>query len=140
MDIKICKAEENDKWKADVNLLFDGAIGFIDFTAIHSHAYYAAYDGNEMVALSIILKSEEKWILDGLYVKPEYRRRGIAKKLIEERIKFARGIGAKEIWFNCGDRNIASLKAHDFFEFKKVRPTTIEESPEPSHWYKKDLE
>lgn len=136
MNIKIAKVEKEDKkWRADVGSLYENC-DFIEKTAEYFHAYFAAYLGKELVGHSIIFNTGDKWLLDGLYVKPEYRGRGIAGELIEARIKFARENGASELWFNCGDSNIASVKSHEHCNFEKVHPATREEAPEPSYWYK----
>lgn len=143
MDVNIVQiTNENEKWKHDLeNLLGKSAAQDIQQTSQHFHAYFAAYLDNEMVGHSVILKSNNSnmWILDSLFVKPSLRGKGIAKKLSEARISFAKANGAVELWYCCSDKNISSIESHKNYIFEKVKPATAEETPVPSSWYRLKL-
>ena len=100
-----------------------------------THAYFGAFQGARMIGFSVVLKSD-KWILDSLFVHPEYRGQGIAGKLTSARMDFARKNGADEIWFCCSEKNTASLKSHRHYQFVQVRHATPSEAPEPSFWHR----
>ena len=104
-------------------------------TAKFQHAYFGAFCEGEITGFSAVLKTD-KWILDALFVHPDYRGRGIAGELTDLRIDFAKQNGAEEIWYCCGDRNKAGLLSHKGYKFAKIRQAAPEEAPEPAHWYK----
>ena len=139
MNIEIRKVnEENEKWEKSVESLLGKKATFIEATSNYPHAYFAAYHEDEMVGHSIILKTNS-WILDGLFVKKEFRSNGIAKKLTESRINYAKEMGASEIHFCCADENLASIKSHEKSGFKEYRKATKSESPVPGCWYIKNF-
>ncbi|HAH32718.1 MAG TPA: hypothetical protein DCL44_10440 [Elusimicrobia bacterium] len=107
-------------------------------TAKFQHAYFGAFMDGKMIGFSVVLTSG-KWILDALFVHPDHRGKGIAGKLTEVRIDFAKQNGAREIWYCCSDRNTASLLSHKGYKFAKVKKAAPEEAPEPSHWHKMDI-
>ena len=57
-----------------------------------------------------------------LFVKPEYRRLGIAKALIEAAIKQAKRIGNKRIWLNTNMRMPEAEKLYRSLSFKDIEP------------------
>jgi GNAT superfamily N-acetyltransferase len=62
------------------------------------------------------------WIQD-LYVKPEYRRRGVATLLMAEAERFARGEGARSLRLGVLDRNESARSfyaRHRFREYTHV--------------------
>ena len=101
-----------------------------------SHAYFAAYSGQTIVAHSEIYREDDKWILDGLRVKVEFREKGIAKALTRARIAYAIENGAKDIWYSCHDDNLMTTCCHISLGFKKVCPPRHNCTPATAHWYK----
>ena len=101
-----------------------------------SHAYFAAYNGKIIVGHSEIYQEGDKWILDGLRVKAEFRERGIAKALTSARICHAVRNGAKEVWYSCHDDNLMTTCCHISLGFKKVCPANHNCNPATAHWYK----
>ena len=100
------------------------------------HSYFAAYSGKELVGHSEIYQEGNKWIMDGLRVRTEFRERGIAKALTRARILHAEANGAKEIWYSCHDDNLMTTCCHISFGFKKVCPPHHHCTPATAHWYK----
>lgn len=134
--IEIRKVEKED---ADWKHRFDAF--YADCTAPKhgrkfAHAYFAAYNGKEIVGHSEIFHEGDKWLMDGLRVKTEFRERGIAKALTRARIVYAIENGAKEIWYNCHDDNLMTTCCHVSLGFKKVCPPHHHCTPTTTHWYK----
>ena len=72
---------------------------------------FGEFDNDELVAtvsMNIFnrlpgytnLEGKEGYLLN-VYTRPEYRRRGIAKKLVDETIECAKGLGIKMLWLNA---------------------------------------
>lgn len=59
------------------------------------------------------------WYLMGMVVHPNFRKRGIGKKLIEFRINWLRS-KTKEIFYITNSRNTPSIQSHDSFGFKEI--------------------
>jgi GNAT superfamily N-acetyltransferase len=100
------------------------------------HAYFAAYSGKDIVGHSGIYRASDKWIMDGLLVKVEFRERGIAKALTRARIAYAIGNGAKEVWYSCHDDNLMTVCCHLRLGFKKICPAHHHCTPGTTHWYR----
>lgn len=98
------------------------------------HAYFAAYNGREIVGHSVVYKKDGRWIMDGLRVKPEYRQQGIASSLTRARIRYAIDQGDKEVWYSCHDDNLVTICCHLRFGFKEV--CAAPHHAEPGHWYR----
>ena len=58
--------------------------------------------------------------VEGLYVRPEYRRRGIAHRLIEEATRWARKKGAKQLASDVEIENELSLDFHRAVGFNEA--------------------
>jgi len=84
------------------------------------HAYFAAYSGGALAGCALVLRDNGRWLMDGLLVKPEFREKGIAKRLTEARIRFAVSRGASEIWYSCEDGNLVTACCHMRYGFEKV--------------------
>lgn len=100
------------------------------------HAYFAAYAADEIAGHSVVYLEKGRWIMDGLRVKPEFRERGIAKKLTEARIRYALERGAKEIWYSCDDGNLVTICCHLRYGFEKVCPHEGHCTAATAHWYR----
>jgi ribosomal protein S18 acetylase RimI-like enzyme len=53
--------------------------------------------------------------IDDLFVKPEFRRRGIACALLSELFEECRRRGCKSIYVEVGDRNVAAIELYRRF-------------------------
>jgi len=65
--------------------------------------YLGCFDGDKLVASAGAFYGEEKdvWVIVGVYTKPEYRKRGLSKKLIEQVIEMLkRGIKRVILYVN----------------------------------------
>ena len=100
------------------------------------HAYFAAYNGKTIVGHSEIYREDNKWIMDSLRVKSEFRERGIAKALTRARIAYAVSNGAKEVWYISHDDNLMTICCHVSFGFRKVCPIHHHCTPATAHWYR----
>ncbi len=100
------------------------------------HAYFAAYNGKTIVGHSEIYHEDDKWIMDSLRVKAEFREQGIAKALTNIRIAYAISNGAKEVWYSCHDDNLMTTCCHVRLGFKKICPPHHNCTPATTHWYR----
>ncbi len=58
--------------------------------------------------------------VEGIYVKPKYRKQGVAKELIKHAEQWAKKQGCKELGSDAELRNTASQKFHENVGFKKA--------------------
>lgn len=100
------------------------------------HAYFAAYAGGELAGNSVVYFENGRWIMDALLVKPEFRERGVAKRLTEARIRYAARQGADEVWYACDDGNLVTICCHLRFGFEKVCPDKHRCTAATVHWYR----
>jgi len=103
------------------------------------HAYFAAYSGGELAGSSVVYLENGRWIMDALLVKPEFRERGVAKRLTAARIRYAARQGAGEIWYACDDGNLVTICCHLRFGFEKVCPDKHRCTVATAHWYRLKL-
>lgn len=134
-DITVGKvAQEDAAWKARFLTFYSGCD--IKKLGRNAHAYFAAYSGEEIAGHSVIYLRKGRWVLDGLMVKPEFREKGIAKRLTEARIRHAVEQGAKEIWYACEDGNLVTICCHLRYGFEKVCPSGHHCTVATAHWYR----
>jgi GNAT superfamily N-acetyltransferase len=100
------------------------------------HAYFAAWAGKKLAGHSEIYFDHGRWVMDGLRVAPEFRERGVAKRLTAARILYAAGRGAKEVWYACDDGNLVTICCHLRFGFAKVCPAGHACTAATAHWYR----
>ena len=134
-DITVEKvAQEDAAWKARFLTFYSGCD--IKKLGRNPHAYFAAYSGGELAGHSVIYRQKGRWVLDGLMLKPEFREKGIAKRLTEARIRHAVEQGAKEIWYACEDGNLVSICCHLRYGFEKICPGGHHCTAATAHWYR----
>ncbi len=132
IDIRRVEAEDRD-WKRQFNAFYaDNPPTKHNLKC--SHAYFAAYNGREIVGHAVVYKEDGKWIMDALRVKPEFRQQGLGKALTKARIRYAIDHGAKDIWYSCHDDNLVTICCHIQFGFKEAH--TAPHHCEPGHWYR----
>ena len=59
--------------------------------------------------------------LEGIYVDNDYRKKGVARKLVEAAEKWAKEKGCKELASDTWDWNTDSIKFHEKLGFNKVK-------------------
>lgn len=64
-------------------------------------------------------------ILYDLFVKPEFRRNGVAEALMNQAAEFSRGSGAKRIDLLTGVDNTAGQALYEKLDYKRVPPDFI---------------
>jgi len=133
--ISICKVEREDAaWRARSLAFYSGC--WVKNLGRKPRAYFASYSGGEIVGHSVVYLEKGRWIMDGLMVKPEFRERGIAKRLTEARISHAIEQGAKEVWYACEDGNLVTICCHLRFGFEKICPDSHHCTAATAHWYR----
>lgn len=93
------------------------------------HAYFLA-TVDEKIAAFIYVSIRNDYVegansspvgyVEGIYVKPEYRRKGIAKLLVEKGEEWAKSKGCKEIASDILYDNIDSYNFHSRIGFKEA--------------------
>ncbi len=135
--IEVRKVEQEDApWQASFRAFYSDC-GTRELAG-KAHTYFAAYSGDELVGHSVIYREKGRWVMDGLRVKPEFRERGIAKRLTEARIRYAVEQGAKDIWYACEDGNLVTICCHVRYGFEKVCPRSHQKqhcTAATAHWY-----
>lgn len=126
--------KEDGEWKTRFEAFYSGC----DIKQVDTleHVYFAAYAGEEIAGHSVLYRADGRWVMDSLRVKPEFRERGIAKRLTEARIRYALEQGAKEIWYSCDDGNLVTICCHVRFGFEKVCPDKHHCTAATAHWYR----
>ena len=127
-------SRESGEWKTRFQAFYEDC-GIKDVSAL-DHAYFAAYSGDEIAGHSVVYFENGRWVMDGLRVKPEFRERGIAKRLTEARLRYAIGRGAKEVWYACDDGNLVTICCHVRYGFEKVCPDSHRCTAATAHWYR----
>ena len=128
---------EDAEWKARFLAFFSGYE--VKKLGRKTHAYFAAYSGDEIVGHSVIYLEKGRWVMDGLRVNPEFREMGIAKRLTEARLRHAIERDAKEVWYACEDGNLVTICCHMRFGFKKVCPDSHRCTVATAHWYRLNI-
>jgi GNAT superfamily N-acetyltransferase len=100
------------------------------------HAYFAAYSGKKLAGHCVIYLENDRWVMDGLLVKPEFRQMGVASLLTEARIRHAAKSGAGEVWYACDDGNLVTICCHLRYGFEKICPENHKCSIATAHWYR----
>ena len=85
-------------------------------------------DGEPAAFLSLSLRSDYvegtnsklTGYVEGLYVKPEFRRKGIAEKMIKHAQKWSKDFGCTELASDCSIDNEASQAFHKFMGFHET--------------------
>ena len=75
--------------------------------------------------------ADEMHILN-LAVHPQYRRRGLARRLLTDAMNHARELGAQVAWLEVRPSNHPALKLYEFFGFKEMgrRPRYYDDTQE----------
>lgn len=84
------------------------------------NVYMAAESENGMAAYCTIVTSFETADLYNIAVKEEYRRKGIARKLLSECLRQCQGMGVNGIFLEVRESNIPALNFYDKMGFIKI--------------------
>lgn len=61
----------------------------------------------------------DQWLIGNVSVLPEYRRRGIARKLVEACVEYARERGARQITLEVVDGNVPAVALYEALGFER---------------------
>ena len=96
----------------------------------HKHKHFLAQNesGEYLGFINLALRSDyvqgssssPVGYVEGIYVKPKYRKQGVAKELIKQAEKWAKKQGCKELGSDTELSNIDSQKFHKNLGFKKA--------------------
>jgi len=101
----------SDPWSAN---MFLG-----DFKSGHTF-YYGAFDGDKLIGYIGMLDLGEETEITNVAVHPDYRRRGIASKLISEILKCCINNYVSEIHLEVRESNESAILLYQKFGFEKV--------------------
>ena len=68
------------------------------------------------------VRTIKNWILNDLYVEPDFRKQGIGEALIKEAMSFAKECGAKFVQLETAVDNFTAQKLYETIGFKKQEP------------------
>ena len=91
-------------------------------------AFLCKHDNEAIAFINVSLRSDyvpgakvtPVGYIEGIFVKPEYRKQGIAKKLIKLAEAWAKKYGCKELGSDAELANVESQKFHKSIGFKQV--------------------
>ncbi len=94
----------------------------------HKHFLAQNKDGEYLGFINLSLRSDyvqgssssPVGYVEGIYVKPKYRKQGVAKELVQEAEKWAKKQGCTELGSDCYLNNTDSQKFHKNLGFKKA--------------------
>ena len=131
MNIELLQLEDFDKcnniW--DMKRLSKLADKFLSELKCGNRITYVCKDGDEFIGEISLVKEindsdytipEQRVYVSHLIVKPEYRRQGIGKKLVEFVTDKAKGFGYKEMSIGVDLDNFPALKLYTDCGFNKV--------------------
>lgn len=75
---------------------------------------------NEPVGFFEYIKEENKVFLSKLYVKKEYRKKGISKMMLEDCINFAKTSNKNSIYLTVNKGNTNSIDVYKHYGFKQI--------------------
>jgi len=99
--------------------------------------FFLALEGNNIIAtaeIGVTDKHDTTPVLYGLFVKKSYRKKGIARKLIEIRIEFLEYTGYKHALCYIHPSNTVSINLLKSYGFQKMDEEKSMECG--SEWYK----
>lgn len=81
---------------------------------------YVWEEDGQAVGLTNVLRggNTDQWLIGNVSVLPEYRRRGIARKLVEASVNYARERGASQITLEVIDGNVPAVKLYEALGFE----------------------
>jgi len=126
---------ETPAWLAAFDAFYSGC-DIKELAAGQPHAYFAAYAGKQLAGHCVVYLEKDRWVMDGLRVKAEFRQMGIGKRLTQARLAYAIANGAKEIWYTCEDGNLVTICCHLAFGFEKICPDNHKCTLATAHWYR----
>lgn len=81
---------------------------------------WVAKEGDEIVGYIINWQIADEFHLANIAVKTEYRRKGIARQLLNEAIGLARALGCTRIFLEVRPTNSAAIQLYKKFNFQTI--------------------
>lgn len=104
----------------------EGAREFLKTRILNGESViFIAYESEEAVGFTQLYPSfssvsmKRSWILNDLYVKKEYRGKGVGEKLINKAIEMAQDTGAKGVLLETASDNIPAQGLYEKIGFKR---------------------
>jgi ribosomal-protein-alanine N-acetyltransferase len=93
---------------------------FTDFFAVKDTFALLVEEGDRAIAMMVCRVTFDQADVLTLAVLPAFRRRGIAKMLVEKTLDSCKECGAKKLFLEVEDGNIAALKLYENAGFKNI--------------------
>jgi len=74
----------------------------------------------------------------GYGVRPQFRRRGYAREILQQSLKYIRGLGVEEVLITCLDENIGSVKVIESCGGTLENIVDLEGKPLRRYWIGRD--
>lgn len=84
------------------------------------YTYYLAYENNELIGYCGVKPEEERVFLSKLYLRKDFRGRGLASKLLKQAVDFAKENGKNAVYLTCNKYNTHSLDVYRAKGFKQI--------------------
>ncbi|PKM79338.1 MAG: GNAT family N-acetyltransferase [Firmicutes bacterium HGW-Firmicutes-13] len=139
LDLKIIKAEQKEHYELVRNLFKEYAEDLaytLDIQGFQKEietlpGEYAAPKGFILLAfvekkaigcVALTKLDEEICEMKRMYVRPEFRQKGVGRALAEKTIEGARAIGYKKMWLDMLDSMKYALGLYESMGFVKIKP------------------
>lgn len=105
---------------------YQSANSVIDQIKSRRHSYYAIYCDDTFCGYFDIMVEGRRIILDKLYVSKPYRKRGIARNVVEHLENIMRTIDTNKIIVDILTKNIGAIAVYKKLGFVKTKESVIE--------------
>ena len=120
----------NVEYDGDININFDlqkaGYKFFKEAVKNPRGCFFIAYDGDEMIGYAngglkrYCYRNKKYFEIENVGVIPEYKRKGIGRRLLQELTRWAKKKGAQRLYLNCYIRNKEALSFYKRLGFKEI--------------------
>ncbi|MBM9579482.1 GNAT family N-acetyltransferase [Leptospira sp. 201903070] len=87
------------------------------FVALDARGFYCGF--TQLYPSFTSLSMRRTWILNDLFVRPEYRKQGVASALIQQAVSFAKSTDAKYLSLSTAHENLTAQKLYESLGFIK---------------------
>lgn len=84
------------------------------------YLYFLAYEDGKLIGYCGVHPEEERLFLSKLYLKKEYRGRGLASQLLAKAFETAREQGKRAVYLTCNKYNKNSLEIYRAKGFRQI--------------------
>jgi ribosomal-protein-alanine N-acetyltransferase len=93
---------------------------FNDFFATPGTTAIVAESAGRAAGMVVVRVTHEQADIITIAVRPEFRRRGLARELMRQSIEIAKSLGATELFLDVENGNTAALALYDTLGFSQI--------------------